>query len=42
MSHRISSARNHIGSFTLLGRRAPEAPQAQEAHDPSGGEDRAG
>jgi len=42
MSHRISPGRPHIGPLALLGRRAPEVPQAQEAHDPSGGEDRAG
>ena len=42
MSHRISPARPHIGPLALLGRRVLEVPQAQEAHDRSGGEDRAG
>jgi hypothetical protein len=41
MSHRISPARAHISPLALLGRRALEVPQAQEAHDPSGGQDRA-
>jgi len=41
MSHSISPARAHIGP-SLLGRRALEVPQAQEAHDPAGDEDRAG
>jgi hypothetical protein len=41
MSHRISPARAHIGP-SLLGRRALEVPQAQEAHDPADDEDRAG
>jgi hypothetical protein len=42
VSDRISPARPHIGPLALLGRRALEVPQGQEAHDPSGGEDRAG
>src|ERR1700751_1620624 len=41
MSHRISPTRAHVGP-SLLGRRALEVPQAQEAHDPAGDEDRAG
>src|SRR5947207_8402858 len=42
LSQRTSPARAHIGPLALLGRGALEVPQAQEAHDPSGGEDRAG
>jgi hypothetical protein len=35
------TARAHIG-LSLLGRKALEVPQAQEAHDPADDEDRAG